>query len=64
VQKAVVDQDAGAKPMRRGELGLEKYCTACKEWWPADREFWYANANHSTRLAQWCKACYSERRQR
>ncbi len=23
------------------ELGLEKLCTVCGDWWPLDEEFWY-----------------------
>jgi hypothetical protein len=23
------------------ELGPEKLCTTCGEWWPLDEEFWY-----------------------
>lgn len=23
------------------ELGLEKYCNGCGEYWPLDDEFWY-----------------------
>jgi hypothetical protein len=35
------------------ELGRELLCNRCKEFWPADKEFWYSH--HS-----WCKACYLE----
>lgn len=41
--------------IREGELGLEKLCTKCDDWWPADSEFfWTSNG----RLHYCCKACY------
>ena len=48
--------------MRRSEDGLEKRCTRCNDWWPADGEFFYSNPRHVAGLADWCKACYSEHR--
>lgn len=40
---------------RESELGLEVQCSQCKEFWPADQEFFYflRGQPHS-----WCKACY------
>lgn len=39
---------------------VERLCTDCKEYWPADREFFYSGGHG--RLQPWCKACYEERR--
>lgn len=37
------------------EIGPEIQCAVCKEFWPADSEFFYMAKGkpHS-----WCKACY------
>ncbi len=45
------------------EIGLERQCTKCHDWWPATREFFYATgrADHP-KLHSWCKACYEEGR--
>jgi aspartate carbamoyltransferase regulatory subunit len=34
-----------------------KQCTRCKEYWPADNEFYTKNRN---KLHSWCKACQTE----
>lgn len=42
---------------RLTELGPEARCSKCREWWPADSEFFYQQADgcpHS-----WCIACYT-----
>ena len=38
----------------------EKFCPRCKEWWPADKEFFYSNGHRG--LHSLCKACYIENR--
>ena len=38
------------------ELGPERLCIRCDEWWPDDGEFWY---RLGTRW-QTCKACQRE----
>jgi hypothetical protein len=38
----------------------EKFCTRCDEWWPADKEFFYADLSDATGLFYCCKACYQE----
>lgn len=35
------------------ELGTERYCRGCDEWWPDDAEFWYLGRE------QRCKACHA-----
>lgn len=42
------------------ELGIEKQCTACGEFWPADKEFFYSAGNG--RLMAQCIACCEERK--
>lgn len=41
---------------------LEKFCSRCKEYWPADTEFFYATSSSSDGLHNWCMACYLENR--
>jgi hypothetical protein len=38
------------------ELGEEVQCTKCREFWPADPEFFYFT---NGKPHSWCKACYS-----
>ena len=40
------------------ELGIERRCSGCGEYWPLDREFWYMD--HGKVLGR-CRACWSER---
>lgn len=48
---------------RFDELGeLEKRCAACREYWPADNEFFHTGPGYDDRLHCYCKACYIERR--
>jgi hypothetical protein len=43
--------------IRESELGLEKYCFTCGEFWPADEEFFGPSKTSKDRLALRCKAC-------
>lgn len=48
---------------RHDEHGdLEKRCSHCREYWPADSEFFYAGVAYDDGLHCQCKACYIERR--
>lgn len=47
---------------REAAEGLEKRCTRCQDYWPADSEFFYANRGKSDGLGGTCKACYLENR--
>lgn len=47
---------ANASQTRITELGEEKRCTLCGDFWPADEEFFYRRAD-SGRLTSWCRAC-------
>jgi hypothetical protein len=48
-------------PVRRivTELGEERRCSGCGEFWPIDGEFWYFDPRGQV-LGR-CKACWSER---
>jgi hypothetical protein len=46
------------------EAGREKRCSKCKEYWPADTEFFYPAKRELDGLNPWCKACYRENRSR
>jgi len=49
-----------ARPVLRvTELGVERQCNACREWWPLDDEFFYRRlSGYQGR----CKACVNEAR--
>ncbi|MGA0610525.1 hypothetical protein [Caldimonas sp. KR1-144] len=49
-----------SKKLRTTDLGAEKYCTRCNEWWPADGEFFYSDPTGLAGLFYCCKACYQE----
>lgn len=42
------------------DLGLEKRCSKCREYFPADNEFFYPNGGSPDGLCDWCKACYQQ----
>lgn len=41
------------------ELGTEKRCPRCNEYWPADTDFFYSQKGKKDGLHDWCKACYT-----
>ena len=46
------------------ELGTEKYCNGCGEWWPLDDEFYYhypPTSRYAGRFQSMCRACLVER---
>lgn len=45
---------------RLADLGLEKRCSRCQEYWPADTEFWFSEPQSAGGLSSWCKACFRE----
>ncbi len=47
--------------IRVTDLGTEKLCTSCNEWWPADTDFFHAQPSGVGGLFYCCKACYFER---
>lgn len=42
------------------DLGKEKRCARCGEYWPADKEFFYQLPDG--RLHSYCHACFIERK--
>lgn len=52
--------EAGVKTgkFKRTELGLEKRCTTCREYWPADSAFFGIK---NGRLDPNCRACLAEK---
>lgn len=46
--------------LRLTDWGLEKRCSRCRDYWPADSEFFSANATRPDGLMHYCKACYLE----
>lgn len=41
-------------------IGREKKCPKCTEFWPADTEFFHSVPSNASGLNGWCKACYAE----
>lgn len=41
------------------ELGMERLCRRCGEWWPVDASFWYFDRKGN--VMGRCRACWSER---
>jgi|EP01034_Spumella_vulgaris_P030796 hypothetical protein len=46
---------------RWSEIGQEKRCITCGEYWPADSEFFEAAKKTRDRLSQRCIACIVEK---
>ena len=47
-------------PHQETELGIERWCFRCHEWWPEDGEFWYFDTRGNVMGP--CKACWQERK--
>lgn len=43
---------------RFSEIGLEKRCPKCNEYWPHDTEYWFAARQQPDGLFTCCRACY------
>ena len=50
--------------LRLTDAGGECWCPGCREWWPADSEFWHRAGSKQLGLQTYCRACMSERRPR
>jgi len=46
---------------RNADSELEKRCSRCRDWWPADREFYCNKARGTLGLSPYCHACEAER---
>lgn len=52
---------------RLTELGIERQCTKCREYWPEDTEFFYTSKRVDRKIEdiqQPCKACCLELRRK
>jgi hypothetical protein len=47
-------------PVIETELGTERLCRGCGDWWPLDGTFWYFKRD-GTVMGR-CKACWADRR--
>lgn len=48
---------ARGMPIRETELGIERKCSVCREWWPLDAEFFTRQPNGYQGFHGQCKAC-------
>ena len=39
------------------ELGEQRYCKGCGEWWPHDEEFFGVTVTREGWRRTWCRAC-------
>lgn len=67
IVKAKPTPDLLRKRLKNGgyrieEDGLYKRCTTCRDYWPADSEFFFSSVSDTDGLNCYCKACYLERR--
>lgn len=50
---------------RESDLGIEKRCTRCGEFWPVDDEFFSVQREPGgARASAYCRACFIEKYQR
>ena len=42
------------------ELGIDKLCLACRQFWPANSEFFAPRNSRRNPLSQLCRACIAE----
>ena len=67
-KQAKPDQHTLARRIKRGvyayiENDLHKRCIVCKEYWPADTEFFYDSKAHHDGIGDTCRACSCEKRE-
>lgn len=51
---------ANGKARLDREMGLEKYCPHCTEYWPQDTLFWSVSRSTPDGLQNWCRGCQQE----
>ncbi|MCG6346704.1 hypothetical protein K6U40_14560 [Vibrio fluvialis] len=56
LQRRLLNRKAEIDP----ELGLQKLCPHCQEFWPQDTLFWAPSHSEPDGLQCWCKACQLE----
>ncbi len=49
-----------SRKYKLSDLGLELRCTRCKEYWPADTEFFPVESTLKSGLNSHCNACHSD----
>lgn len=67
-KQANPDDHILARRIKRGvyaffDAELHKRCLVCKEYWPADTEFFYNSEAHQDGIGDTCRACSCEQRQ-
>ena len=67
-KQATPDDKTLARRIKRGVYAyfdglLHKRCLVCKEYWPADTEFFYDSKTHHDGIGDTCRACSCEQRQ-
>lgn len=63
--RANLSVDLEAKPTYiRTEIGKEKLCPKCDEYYPATKEFFFGKRRDSNELESCCKVCYMERKRK
>lgn len=50
------------RKIKHTELGVEIQCSRCKDFYPADREFFYTDPRRKHGCHSWCKGCYDANR--
>lgn len=50
--------------LRLDEMGYEKLCKQCDEFWAMTSDFWYVQKGYPLMTHCWCKACYLEIRKK
>lgn len=54
-----------AGTFRETDIGIEKRCTRCGEFWPVDDEFYsHQRDQNGERASSYCRACFIEKYQR
>ena len=43
------------------ELGVQRRCSRCGEFWPEDDEFFYPSTKGPGCFQSWCRACWASR---
>lgn len=67
-KQSTPDDHTLARRIKRGvyayfDAELHKRCVKCKEYWPADTEFFYDSKAHNDGISDTCRACSCEQRQ-
>ncbi|MBZ0104005.1 MAG: hypothetical protein K8H84_00090 [Sulfuricella denitrificans] len=57
---SVIDKRVSAGRFIFTELGLEKRCSTCGEFFPADTEFFFSQKSRPEGISCACKACIVE----